>query len=732
MSDSNQTPWYQRARRWGQTNITEIDPTRYDIDWWRSYWKRVRVQGVIINGGGIVAYYPSRFPQHYRAQHLGDRDLFGEVAQAAHEEGLAVLARMDSNRTTKEFYEQRPEWFTRDANGEPYMAQDRYITCIFSDYYEEFLTQVLREIAERYQPQGFTDNSWSGLRRKDMCQCENCARSFRDKHGVELPTAVDWDSPVYRAWVRWNYDRRLEIWDLFNKTTQSAGGPDCLWLGMLNGSVHNQSGRFRDHKALLERSKILMLDYQTRVQPKGMTNNSDAGKLAHGIMGWDILAPESMAQYQGRVPTFRLASKPPAESNLWMAEGFASGIQPWWHFISAYHEDRRQYKTPVPMVQWHAENEEYLFNRRPVASIGLLWSQENVDYYGRDVAKERVIFPYSGMVQALIRARIPYLPIHVDHIARDASQLTTLLLPNIGALSDEHVESIRNYVQAGGNLVVTGQTSLYTESGERRPDFALADLLGVHATEEQIGQGEIFGMNWESYSDHSYLRLTPELRAQVDGPLTGNEPAIGGERHPTLVGFEETDILGFGGRLEVVRIDEGAGDETVVPLTLIPPFPIYPPEFSWMREPRSDHPALVLRTAPASGRVAYLPTDIDRLFAKYYLPDHGDLLANVVRWASQGQIPLRVEGCGIVDCHLYQQEGRMILHMVNLTATGHMPVHEHIPVGPFQVAIQLNDDVPGSTVKALVAQQPLSITVEDGWVNFEMPSIEAHEVVVVT
>lgn len=62
------------------------------------------MQAVIINGGGIVAYYPSRFPQHYRAQYLGDRDLFGEVAQAAHEEGLAVLARMDSNRTTKEFY----------------------------------------------------------------------------------------------------------------------------------------------------------------------------------------------------------------------------------------------------------------------------------------------------------------------------------------------------------------------------------------------------------------------------------------------------------------------------------------------------------------------------------------------------------------------------------------------------------------------------------------------------
>jgi len=50
------TPWYLRAYRWGQTNITEQDPVRYDIPWWRGYWKRTQVQAVIINAGGIVAY----------------------------------------------------------------------------------------------------------------------------------------------------------------------------------------------------------------------------------------------------------------------------------------------------------------------------------------------------------------------------------------------------------------------------------------------------------------------------------------------------------------------------------------------------------------------------------------------------------------------------------------------------------------------------------------------------
>jgi hypothetical protein len=50
-------PWFRRVTRWGQTNITEKDPAHYDISWWRSHWENTQTQGVIINAGGIVAYY---------------------------------------------------------------------------------------------------------------------------------------------------------------------------------------------------------------------------------------------------------------------------------------------------------------------------------------------------------------------------------------------------------------------------------------------------------------------------------------------------------------------------------------------------------------------------------------------------------------------------------------------------------------------------------------------------
>src|SRR5437879_2604743 len=97
------------------------------------------MQGVIINAGGSVAYYPSRFPLHRRAEFLGDRDLFGELARAAHEDGLAVLARMDSNRAHEEFYGAHPDWFAVDADGKPFRAGELFVACIHGPYYDEWI-----------------------------------------------------------------------------------------------------------------------------------------------------------------------------------------------------------------------------------------------------------------------------------------------------------------------------------------------------------------------------------------------------------------------------------------------------------------------------------------------------------------------------------------------------------------------------------------------------------------
>jgi Hypothetical glycosyl hydrolase 6 len=711
-------PWHRRTVRWGQTNITEKDPERYDVPWWRDFWKRTRVQGVIINAGGIVAYYPSKFPLQHRAEFLGNRDLYGDLAKAAKDDGLTVVARMDSNRTTEDYFKAQPGWFARMNNGDPYRAADKYVTCVNSPYYDEYLPSVLTEIIERSHPDGFADNSWSGLNRDSICSCDNCKRKFRDKAGAALPTKRDWNDPVYRKWIDWNYARRIEIWDLNNRATKAAGGPNCLWFGMNSGSVSAQSRSFRDCKAIFERAEMVFLDHQAR-GVDGFEENADTGKLVHGVLGWDKLAPESMAMYQAGRGTFRVSSKPAAEAHMWMYEGFAGGIQPWWHHIAAYHEDRRMYHTAEPAMKWYEANQQFLINRRPLANVGIVWSQRNTDFYGQERAAELVDAPYRGFTASLVRARIPYFPLHIDYIERDSANLKVLILPNIAVMSDAQCAAVQKFAAGGGAVIATGVTSLYNELGDARSDYGLAALFGAHfagtAGTEKNGSAQTL---------HTYLRLSPELRAGVWGPEMGDEPKVAGQRHAVLRGFEETDILPFGGTLTALKLDSGVN----VPLTFIPPFPVLPPETSWMRQPKTDIPGLVLK-----GNVAFLPADIDRLYARDRLPDHAALLDNLVRWAANNTIPLRLEGHGVFDCNLYTQPGRVIAHVVNLTSTGRMPVTDDdlIPSGPLKFSVQLPAGVHGKSVRMMVANKTLKPAISGGWARIDIPSVLDHEMLVI-
>ena len=725
-------PWYRRAYLWGQTNITERDPLQYDIAWWRKQWQRTHVQALIINAGGIVAYYPSKFPLHHRAEFLKDRDLFGELRKAAQEDGLFVMARMDSNRTAEDFFKAHPDWFARDRDGQPYRAAEKYITCINSPYYDEYLPSVLREIIERSRPDGFTDNSWAGLGRNSICYCANCEKQFRTKTGEALPRTADWDSPVYREWIMWSYARRTELWEQNNQVTRKAGGPHCIWSGMNSGSISGQARSFRDLREICRRADILMLDHQARDDDTGFQQNGDTGKRVHSLLGWDKLAPESMAMYLSRPGFFRLASQAPAEARMWMVSGIAGGIHIWWHHIGAYHEDRRMYGTAEPVARWWKANQQYMTDRQPVASVGIVWSQRNTDFFGREAADDRIDAPYTGFMHALIRARIPYLPIHADDLEQQSAGLKLLILPNVGALSDTQAAAIRRFVQQGGSLLATGDTGLYTEWGDPRPDSVVSDLFAcrrIQPPAKLTGVDPVRGRgaSLTDFTNHTYLRLTPELRGRVNGPRVGDEPAPAGERHAVLRGFDETDILPYGGTLVPMKVDPTA----IVPLTFVPPFPTYPPETSWMRQPKTDIPGLVL-SQHGQSRVAYLPADLDRRYARFLLPDHAALLANIVRWAGDGSMPLEVDGAGFVDCHLYRQKGRLILHLVNLTseAARRAPLHELIKVGPLTVKLRLLEGMRQPTARLLVSQTTRPVTVQAGMAIVDIPSILDHELLI--
>jgi len=686
-------PWYGRAVRWGQTNIREADVDAYDVQWWRAHWRRTAVQGVVVNAGGIVAYYPSEVPLHRQA---GTRDLFGEIVAAARADGLAVIARLDSSRAHADAHAAHPEWFCVDGSGAPHReAGGLYTACVNGGWHREVMAAVAREVIARYRPDGFFDNSWSGLSRgRGVCFCPAC----RLRYGRPLPERAD--DP---EWIRWSYRCRTELWDFYNEVTRGSGGRDCVWIGNNGGDLWGQNASFRDWAALAAHAEVMVLDYQARGGGQPLWSNGEMGKRIRSVLG-DKPVLESIAMYQAGGPTFRLTARPAAEARLWAAEAVAGGIRPWWHHVGGIQEDKRQFETAEPFWRWHQANERWLCGpRTPVADVAVGWSQNLLDVYARGDAAGRCEAFHRGTGYALVRARLPYRLVNMDAesstVASALAGLRALVLPNLAALSAGACDAIRSFVHGGGGLLATFETSLYGEDGRCRDNLALADLFGA-----SWGGGE----PEPAGGDHSYLRLRRE-------------------------GLAGAPILPFGGALVPTRPHPGIAPAA----TVLPSFPVYPPEDAWMRVPETVVPGLYLRDAgaegPLSGRVAYLPADLDRLCWRHRLPDHADLLARLIRWIMGDAAPaVEVQGPGKVDVHPYRTpEGALVVHLVNLTNPGlwQPPCEELLPVGPQTLLLQ---GAAASRARLLVAgEEAQTVDLGARGLAVLVPQILDHEVVVV-
>ena len=170
-----------------------------------------------------------------------------------------------------------------------------------------------------------------------------------------------------------------------------------------------------------------------------------------------------------------------------------------------------------------------------------------------------------GYYQALIEARIPFEMVH-DRLLDPAhtDPYRVLIFPNIAALSDAQCGQIRDYVQRGGSIVATYETSLYDEWGVRRSDYGLAELFGAP-----------YDGGTAARMQNSYLRL---------------ETGPGGKRHPLLSGIDNTERIING----VSRIHTRAPYPDP-PLTLIPSYPDLPMEEVFPRKPKTNIPGVYVR-----------------------------------------------------------------------------------------------------------------------------------------
>ena len=690
--------WYDRPMRWAQIVFAEDDPGNYDPALWLDYFKRTHTDAACLSAGGAVAFYPTTLPLHYRSKWLGSGDAFGDLQKHCRALGMNVIARTDAHACHKDVYEKHPDWIAVDEHGSPRRHPsdpDFWITCALGPYNFDFMSSVHEEIMSMYMPDGIFTNRWAG---SGMCYCVHCQKNFFNFSGLALPHTRDPLDPARRQYIQWHQHRLFQLWRLWNAKIQSIN-PNASYIANAGGGALSDL----DMKTVGDLAPTLFADRQGRSGVMPPWANGKNGKEYRATMGRKaIVGIFSM----GLEEKYRWKDSVQSgdEIRMWVMEGVAQGLRPWYAKFNAKIIDARWMPVVEEIYLWHWANETYLRNVRSLARVALVYSQQTAAFYGGADARARVEDPSLGFYQALVEARLPFDMVH-DHLLdrEHTEQYRTLILPNIAALSSAQCRLLEDFVERGGRIVATFETSLYDEVGVRRENFGLASLFGV----DYAGRVEGPMLN-------SYLQLNKD-------PATG-------QYHPLLKGLEDAGRII--NAVNQVVVPTGSG---VYPLQVIPTYPDLPMEEVFPRKNTTKgQPGAVARVI-GKGRVVYLPGDIDRTFWEVLDADHARLLRNAVLWATDETPPLTVQGEGMLDVSVWTQKNSVTAHLVNLTNPMMMKgsIRELIPISEQKVSLRLPPGRQARRVHLLVTRTEVPYTNVDGVIHLEIPSVRLHEVVAV-
>ncbi len=672
-------PWHQKIRRVGQINMTEHDPAVLNVEEWADYWASLKTDVVLVSVTGILAFYPSAVPFHRHGKFLNNRDFFGDCCSAAKKRGMRVIARMSPDLNWGDAVQAHPEWFQLDSSGNPVKHTEDprlYRTCMFTNYFTDHIPAIMREVNSRYDVDGIFTNAWPPLGQLPVCSCKQCK---------ELPAS---GTPEY--WDAFN-ERVVYLWKLYDSIAKEKRAENLFFA--------NLGGAIRSTPNLNELGTICNW-FNCDNQGRGGDSSpiwgcTLQGRVCNAIMKGRTSTNVTAAWSTGS-PRWRNIAKSLPEAQMWMNETVASGMVPWYHFIGGEDglgADRRWQEPGRKYFDWLARHDQHLVNKRSIANIAVVMGQRTQLFYhppGQGNASQNI----EGLYYALLEGRFFFDFVHEDDLgAENLKKYRALLLPNIALLSDRQCQQLRDYVSSGGSLLATFETGMYTERNERRPDFGLAEIFGVHC------QG---------------LPVT----SNGNGFLARIE-----RQHEILEGFSNTDwIPGAEFRVPISRVENPV-------LTVVPPYPAYPPELSYPPIPKTDEPAIVVKETGRS-RLVYFPDDIERTMWRAGNTDLSRLIQNCIRWVVNGEAPVQVEGDGDIEGFAWETEAGFSLHLLNYTNPNMHKgwIRRFYPIGEQRVRMTLPAGKRVLRVELLRAGREIQFKQEGATIEFVIPGISDYEI----
>jgi hypothetical protein len=629
---------------------------------------------------------------------VSNRDFLKDYLPEAHKRGVKAIVYFNVHYIATEYGNEHLDWLQiKEDNSyidDVYGAATSF--CINSPW-RQWVFQIIRDLG-KYEIDGiFYDGP---IFFADTCYCQYCQELFQKKYNHTLPLKSDKVDPLWKDFIEFQSD---SIARFLKDSRDIMRGVRPEALLYMNGNSYWPSWPTgRDNRKLIQYTDILGAEGGFLHGDLSKTSIFKPGITAKLLESQCNGKPTVVFDCPGHKP-WSLYLLPEAEIGLLHAQTIANGANVW---LALFPGDSDQPETAI-VERYNSfikKNSDVYMGTKSSARIALLWPSRTANFYNGssvpvtdftkkitstgigDVAQE-----FNGFYDALVRNHLTFDVIDEEVLSIGSSELQAkydlIILPNAACLSGKDVKSIDEFVENGGNIVSTFETSLYDECGKRLPDFQLNKVLGLNFSGQVIGPIEwdyITGLN--NYSE----LLEGITKARLPSPRYGiSVESAKAEKHMSF--YERMD---------------GRYDDL--------------PEVS-------NNPFLLVNRY-GKGKALYLAGTFGEMLCNYNFKEYYQLVGNMGRLLSR-QLVVIENAPASVEVVLREKDNRFFIHLINFTSEMKRPMEKIIPVT--EIGLNLRCDFKPYAVTAMWLDKELDfINTSDG-IAFTIPVVNGYEVIVV-
>ena len=672
--------WWQRNNlRVIQTNLPDYEAATLNADSLVQDLVDFSANTLLINAGGIMAFYPTKLDFHYTNPHMKPAVL-NDIIRKCHEKNIKVIVRFDFSRVHESIYKAHPEWCYISAKGERIINTDMYVVSINAPYVQEKAFKIIEEVIDTfpidgiflnmpgYQVRNPYENMYHGIDQNDFDR----KRFAEFSSGLSLPKEENKADPLFQKYVDFknytveDWQRRLhklvkskneqiaictysdKFVDIIRHESQSMTALP-YWPYTASDNVSNATNSFPDH--IISNASIQQISFQSRynaVEPEEVQI-----RLYENIANGSGLDMSMMGDMRG-------------------------------------YEDERNYPVFKKVYAFHKKNEPYFGKYKSVAQIAVIapgsWPS------GEPMQE------YRGIQLMLREAHIPFDIIEdgqIQNLEEKVKKYKLLIMPEITYLNSKAISILKEASKQGTNLIATNGTLF--DSPE-----TLLEIFGAKIIKKD--------------NDGAGNYLVPDNRKIF--------------KH-----FDGQKMLFW--KFNLGLYDFSGASQTALPV-LAKGRP-GPPEIIGGHDPIGYY-AMGIKQHEKS-KAALFPINLGRIYYMHGYQEHKQILLDAIDYILpeattkiQTNAPARVET--ILQEYVKNTIGNknektsdgLILHLVNVTGFSGNTYFAPLPL--YNLKFRVQSEKKPAKVFGLTSGQAIKFSWKDGFIDLDVSKLESFEAVV--